>query len=66
MAAPLSFSRWFGSVFLLDKPCSQGSLTLLKIREDRLDVKVVFRRKLFANPVDLRNDGIFPHHTILP
>jgi hypothetical protein len=26
----------------------------------------VFRRKLFANPVDLRNDGIFPHDTILP
>jgi hypothetical protein len=66
MAAPVSFSRWFGSFFLRDKPCAQGSLTLPEICEDRLDVKVEFRCKLFARPMDFRDDRVFPHDIILP
>ena len=30
MAAAVSFSRWFGSFFLRDKPSTQGNLTLPK------------------------------------
>ncbi len=66
MAVPVNFGRWFGSFFLRHKPSAQRGLTLAEIREDRLDVKVVFRRKLFACSMDLLDDGVFPHDAMPP
>jgi len=66
MAAPVSFSRWFGSFFLRYKPSAPRSLTLPEIREDRLDVKVEFRRQLFTYSMDVLDDRVLPHDIMLP
>ena len=66
MAAPVSFSRWFGSLLWRHKPVAQGSLTLPHVRENRLDVKIEFRSELLAGSMDFRDDGVFPHDSILP
>ena len=65
-AARVSFRRWFGSSFLRHKSVAQGGLTLPEIREDRLDVEVECRRKLFACSMDFLDDRVFPHETMLP
>jgi hypothetical protein len=66
MAALVSFSRWFGSFLLHDEPIAERSLAPPNVREERIDVKVVFSRQFLTGSVDLRNDWIFPHSPILP
>ena len=66
MAAPVSFSRWFGWFPWQYEPLTQQRLTIVNIREYRLEVEAVFRRKPFANFVHFFDDGIFPHDAILP
>ena len=66
MAAPVSFSRWFGSFFLRNKPGTQRGLTLPQVREDRLDVEVMFRRELLTYLMDFRDNRVFPHDIMLP
>lgn len=61
MAAPVDFGCWFGTFPLRYKPSSQMGLTLPEIREDRLDIEVVFRRQLFARSTNVRHDRVFPH-----
>src|SRR5438105_12959654 len=48
-AAPVSFSRWFGSFFLRDKSATQRTLTFAKVCEDRFYVKIELCCQLFAN-----------------
>ena len=66
MAAPFSFSRWFGTFFLWHKPAAQGRLAFSHVRENRLDIKAVLRGKLLTRPMDFLDDRIFPHDAILP
>ena len=66
MAVPVHFSRWFGSFFLRYQVAALRGLTLPEIREDRLDIKVEFRRKLLAYSMHFFDDRVFPHDTMLP
>ncbi len=66
MVAPVNFSLKFGPFRLTHESLTQRDLTLAEIREDRFDLKAVFGGQLFPCPMDLRNDGIFPHGVTLP
>jgi hypothetical protein len=50
----------------MNQPCAKRGLTLSKVAEDRLNVEAKFRRELFARPMNLRDDGVFPHGATLP
>jgi hypothetical protein len=65
-AASVSLGRWLGAFFLRHKPSAQRGLAFPEIREDRFYVKVVFPREFFACPVDVRDDGVFPHDIKFP
>jgi hypothetical protein len=66
MAAPVSFSRWFGTRLWGHKPLTQGGLTLLHVREDCINVEIEFGSEHLARSMDLGDDGVFPHDFILP
>ena len=42
MVAPVSFSRWFGSLLRMHQSSAERSLALSKAREECRDVKVAF------------------------
>ena len=66
MAAPVSFSRWFGSFFLRDKSATQRTLTFAKVCEDRFYVKIELCCQLFANLANFCDNRIFPHDNYSP
>ena len=61
-----SFDFRFIPVPLSHESFAQGGLTTADIRENRINVKIEFRRQQFADAIDFRDDGIFPHAATLP
>lgn len=65
-AIPVGSNPRFGLPFRSDKPSAQRGLTFPQIGEECADIKIMFRRQLFAVPMYFGDNRVFPHNARLP